>query len=179
MLMTDDIIEEEIQIAGEQDGKKKKSLSPETFELTIAELKPAKPVTVERGTPIGETILLMQKHSFGSVLITDDDELCGIITERDILMKVAGLGIDLAREPVDTFMTEDPLALMEGDAITYVMNNMHVGGYRHVPIVDENRVPVGIVSIKDVMEFILDQFPEEVTNVLGEPYRGQTFRESA
>lgn len=177
--MTDDIIEEELQIAGEQDHKKEKVLSPKTFELTISELKPPAPVTVERGTPIGETILLMQKHSFGSVLITDEGELCGIITERDILMKVAGFGIDLARQPVDEFMTEDPLALMEGDEISYVMNNMHVGGYRHVPIVDENRKPIGIVSIKDVMSFILDQFPEEVTNVLGEPYRGQSLRESA
>tara|TARA_B100000886_G_scaffold233881_1_gene163497 strand:+ start:780 stop:1313 length:534 start_codon:yes stop_codon:yes gene_type:complete len=177
--MTEDIIEEEIQIAGEQDNKKEKQLSPETFELMISELKPPKPVTVERGTPIGETIILMQKNSFGSVLITDDGELCGIITERDILMKVAGLGIDLARQPVDEFMTEDPLALMAEDAITYVMNNMHVGGYRHVPIVDEKRKPIGIVSIKDVMSFILDQFPEEVTNVLGEPYRGKSLRESA
>ena len=177
--MTDDIIEEELLIAVEQDGKKSKKLSAKTFELPITELKPPKPVTVERGTPIGETILLMQKFSFGSVLITDDGELCGIITERDILMKVAGLGIDLARQPVDDFMTEDPLALMLEDAITYVMNNMHVGGYRHVPVVDENRHPIGIISIKDVMGFILDQFPEEVTNVLGEPYRGKSFRESA
>ena len=177
--MTDDIIEEELQIAGEQDGEKVKVLSPKTFEMPISELNPPSPVMVERGTPIGETIILMQKNSFGSVLVTDEGELCGIITERDILMKVAGLGIDLAREPVDEFMTEDPLALMAGDEITYVMNNMHVGGYRHVPIVDENRCPVGIISIKDVMSFILDQFPEEVTNVLGEPYRGQSFRESA
>ena len=35
---------------------------------------------------------------------------------------------------------------------------------------------MGIISIKDVMSFILDQFPEEVTNVLGEPYRGMSFR---
>ena len=113
--MTDDIIEEELQIANEQDGEKEKVLSPKTFEMPISELNPPSPVMVERGTPIGETIILMQKNSFGSVLITDEGELCGIITERDILMKVAGLGIDLAREPVDEFMTEDPLALMSGE----------------------------------------------------------------
>lgn len=177
--MTDDIIEEELIIAREQDGKKRKTLSPKTFELPLSELNPPPPVMVERGTPIGETILLMQKNGFGSVLVTDDGVLCGIITERDVLMKVAGLGIDLARQPVDEFMTEDPLALMPGDEISYVMNNMHVGGYRHVPVVDENRKPIGIISIKDVMSFILDQFPEEVTNVLGEPYRGPYLRESA
>ena len=71
------------------------------------------------------------------------------------------------------------LGLMATDMIAYVMNNMHVGGYRHVPIVDENNVPISIVSIKDVMSFILDYFPEEILNITGEPFRGTPFRESA
>ncbi len=174
--MADDIIDEELVISNEENEK---ALNPKTFKLKITELNPSEPVMVERGTPIGETILLMQKNSFGSVLITNEGELCGIITERDILMKVAGLGIDLAREPVDQFMTENPRALLRSDEIAYVMNFMHVGGYRHVPIVDENNCPVGVVSIKDVMSFILDQFPEEVTMLDVESVRDQAQRESA
>ena len=51
-------------------------------------------------------------------------------------------------------------------------NRMIVGGYRHVPIVDEQNRPVSVVSIKDVARFVLSHFREEVTNIQAEPYRG-------
>ena len=52
-----------------------------------------------------------------------------------------------------------------------------VGGYRHIPIVDQSDRPVSIVSIKDVVTFLLDYFPAEITNLTGEPYRGPKLRE--
>ena len=86
---------------------------------------------------------------------------------------------DWKTRPVKDAMTPEPLSLMPGDMIAYVMNNMHVGGYRHVPIVDENNIPTTVISIKDVMTFILDYFPEHITNIQGEPFRGPSSREGA
>ena len=177
--MTDDMIEEEMQIANEQDGKAEKVLSSKTFELPLGDLKTPEAITVERGVPVKEVIGIMQENRIGSVLVVEEGFLVGIVTERDILMKVAGKNLNLETTLVDQVMTEDPLALMPKDMIAYVMNNMHVGGYRHVPVVDENRHPVSIISIKDIMSFILDYFPEEVTNITGEPYRGPVSRDSA
>ena len=121
----------------------------------------------------------MQQKKIGSVLITKKGKLAGIITERDILNKVIGKMDDFKTRPVTDAMTPNPLRLMPGDMIAYVMNNMHVGGYRHVPIVNEKDEPISIISIKDVMTFILDYFPEDVTNTVGEPYRGPAHREGA
>ena len=111
-------------------------------------------------------------------MITKNGKLAGIITERDILNKVIGKMDDFRKRPVTDAMTPDPLRLMPGDMIAYVMNNMHVGGYRHVPIVNEKDEPISIISIKDVMTFILDYFPEDITNIVGEPYRGPVHAES-
>jgi hypothetical protein len=52
------------------------------------------------------------------------------------------------------------------------MNKMHHGDYRHVPIVDDEDRPIHVVSLKDVLRFILDHFPREL-NVAPNPYRGE------
>jgi len=67
--------------------------------------------------------------------------------------------------------------LQKSDKLAYVLNNMHVGGYRHVPVVDENEVPTGIISVKDVIQYILDFFPKSVANLCDQPYRGVTSRD--
>ena len=177
--MTEDIFEEEMQIADEQDGLKAKTLSSKTFEGVLDEIEMPKAITVTNEASVHDVITIMQKKKIGSVLVTNQNVLEGIITERDILMKVVGIIENLKETPVTEIMTPEPLALMKGDMIAYVMNNMHVGGYRHVPIVNEDREPISIISIKDVMSFILDHFPEEITNITGEPYRGPVSREGA
>ena len=121
----------------------------------------------------------MRDNHIGSVLVVESEILVGIVTERDILMKVADQVEDSSKVKIQDIMTSEPLSLQSSDMIAYAMNNMHIGGYRHIPIVDENNKPVSIISIKDVMKFILDYFPEQVLNMTGEPYRGPVSRDSA
>jgi CBS domain-containing protein len=80
---------------------------------------------------------------------------------------------------VSDAMTADPITLRADDPIVYAAHNMQIGGYRHIPIVDENDAPVSIVSIKDVVRYVLSHFPEDVYNITQEPYRGPVTRESA
>jgi CBS domain-containing protein len=169
--------EEELQIVKEQD--RVATLSAEVFKLPISGLQMPPAVSLDVGATIGDAVSVMQRNKFGSVLITRKGKLTGIITERDILNKVVGKMDDFRGRPVTEAMTPDPVRLRPDDMVAHVMNNMHVGGYRHVPIVDENDEPVAIVSIKDVMTFILDHFPADVMNTVGEPYRGPAEREGA
>ena len=174
-----DMLEEELQIMEEQLLENPKVLNEEIFKLPIEKLNVSKCFSVDESANIYETVESMQKKKIGSVVITKNGKLTGIITERDILMKVVGKISDLKNTKVKEVMTADPIALRSEDMIAYVMNNMHVGGYRHVPIVNENEEPVGMISIKDVMSFILDYFPESILNITGEPFRGPVSRESA
>jgi predicted transcriptional regulator len=174
----DDYLEEELQIMKERD-KEAPALSGDTFKLPISELtfRPIKPIDVS--STIGDAIKIMQENKVGSVAITKEKKLAGIFTERDVLLKVLGSDKYDMDTNITEVMTKDPVYLLKDDKIAYLMHNMHVGGFRHIPIVDENKEPVTIISIKGVNSFILDFFPESVMNITSRPYRGSSKREDA
>lgn len=173
--MIDDIIDEEIKIMRERD-EEPTTLSSATFKAPISDLSLKKVITLDVSASLQDAVKLMQKHKFGSVVITDEGKVAGIITERDILLKVAGIITDYASTTVAEVMTKDPLRLRTDDKIAFVMHNMHVGGFRHIPIVNDNDEVISIVSIKDVNSFILDHFPESVMNICSTPFRGTSKR---
>ena len=173
-----DHLEEEKNIASEQDSNGT-ALSADTFKTSIQDISMPKVICMDESSSIKNIIDLMQSKKIGSVVITRDGELTGIVTERDILMKVICLIDDLENTPVTKIMTEDPQSLRKEDEIAYILNNMHVGGYRHIPIVNENDEPVSMISIKDVVSWSLNHFPQEITNLTGEPFRGKVSREGA
>ncbi|MBL6989956.1 MAG: CBS domain-containing protein [Bacteriovoracaceae bacterium] len=170
-------IDDEIRIMHEQDADPT-VLSSNTFKLSIKELGLGPVLTLDISASVAEAVKLLQEKRVGSVLITKNGQLEGIVTERDLLYKVTGIISDLSKVNVSEIMTQDPVSLMKEDMIAYVMNNMHVGGYRHVPIVDENNKPIHNISIKNILRFILDHFPAAITNITGKPYRGLSKRVS-
>jgi CBS domain-containing protein len=178
MSLIDDQIEEEQGIADEQD-ERGTSLSSDSFKKPISCIKSPSVISLDEETSLGDTVKLMQEKRIGSVVLTKGTELSGIITERDLLMKVLGLKEDWKSLKVKDVMTKNPQSLQTGDELAYVLNNMHVGGYRHVPIVDEANKPVSMISIKDVVSWVLDHFPGEIINLTGEPFRGKSDREGA
>ena len=68
-------------------------------------------------------------------------------------------------------MTADPETLRPEDRIAWALKLMHVGGYRHVPLTDETGRPVGVISVKDIVDFIVDLFPAPVLNLPPDPRR--------
>ncbi len=173
-----DFLDEEMDIMNEQD-QASKIFDSSIFQLPIERIGLKKVKSVESTESLSSVIAMMRDNHIGSVLVVASGKLVGIVTERDILMKVADQVQDASKVKIQDIMTGEPFCLRSSDMIAYAMNNMHVGGYRHIPIVDENNKPVSIISIKDVMKFILDYFPEQVLNMTGEPYRGPVSRDSA
>jgi predicted transcriptional regulator len=109
---------------------------------------------------------LMREHRVGCVLVVDDGALVGILTERDLLMRVDAPG---SARPIREVMTPNPETLSPDDPIVYALNKMSVGGFRHVPLVDAAGHPVGVVSVKDVVDYIVDFFPNDVLTVPPSP----------
>jgi CBS domain-containing protein len=131
----------------------------------ISLLQPATPVCADVGTSIGDLVRLMQEHRIGCVLILAERKLAGIFTERDLLLKVLGTAHDLEATSVDDFMTSAPEAMRAIDTVAFALNKMSLGGFRHIPVVDDAGIPVGIVSVKDIVDYIADFFGAEVQNV--------------
>ena len=111
----------------------------------------------------------MQSEHSGVVLITRDGSaqspLVGIFTERDILLRVINRGRNPAETPLSEIMS-DRLEVLQSDArLAWVLNMMSVGGFRHVPIVSSRGYPVGVVSVRDIVEFLVSSFPKEILNL--------------
>ena len=137
-------------------------------EEPIARLEPVAPVTVPPSTTIGEAVRTMNEHRIGCLLVVRDDELMGIVTERDVLTKVVGTAVSLD-QPVGDIMTADPETLRPEHELVFALNRMSVGGYRHVPLVDDAGKPVGIVSMRNFIDYIVECFPGQVLNVPSDP----------
>ncbi len=127
--------------------------------------------SVALGARLSEAVREMQKHRVGCVMVVDGGRLAGILTERDILYKVLGTGQDVAAVSVDTVMTRDPEVLTPEDPIVFAFQKMSVGGFRHVPLVDAQHRPAGMLSVKDMVDWIVEFFPRHVLNVPPEPGR--------
>ena len=123
------------------------------------------PLVVELGTNMKNALNSLQQEKQNCLLITDSNELKGILTERDILLKVTGKGFDTDLATVDEFMTEDPEYLTPEDPLAYALNKMHIGGFRHVPIVNDLMKPVGLISISNIISTIADYFSMEIINL--------------
>jgi len=154
-------------------------LSADTFERPISELCKRPVQALDVSATIGDAVRTMQEGRFGAVPITRNGKLAGIVTERDMLMKVLGRPDEYDKQPVTHIMTPDPDALRAEDDLAYMMNRMHIGGFRHVPVVNDQGEPTHMVSLRDVLAFILDHFADVVQNIPSEPYRGEPTREGA
>ena len=125
----------------------------------ISSLDFHKPITVETGTSVSDVILCMRRgdsdheRGTGCVLVVEGKGLVGIVTERDLMQKIVGENLNSDQVIVDEIMTESPDALMADDPIAFALNIMHFDKCRHVPLVDENRVPVGLVSSRDIVAY--------------------------
>jgi CBS domain-containing protein len=120
-------------------------------ELPLSALAPAEPLAVAPTTSLTEAINLMQERGAGCVVVEDDGQVRGILTERDLLLRG---GADPAGQTVAQLMTADPVVLRPDDSVAVAIHKMAVGGFRHVPLV-ENGHATGMVSAGDVFRYIL------------------------
>lgn len=135
----------------------------------LAALEPKPPVSVGADTTIREAIQIMLERGIGAVLVLDDGgRVGGIFTERDVLRQVATFAVDPSR-PVADVMTRDPECLGLDDGIAFALNRMILGGFRHVPIIDDNRLPLAVLSLREVVAFIVSLLPARVLNLPPEP----------
>jgi CBS domain-containing protein len=147
------------------------SLRDTSFKAPLDSLSLRKPIVVNSGSSVDECIQTMLQNRIGCVLVVEKKKLRGIFTERDVLMKIAGTNQNLEKISVDKYMTPDPVALKLTDPLISALRLMNKGGYRHVPVVDDKGHPVGVVSVKDIVSYIVEFFPEDVLNLPPHPIR--------
>ena len=137
------------------------------------------PVLVNSDIKIIEAIDLFNEKDVGCVLVVDKStkRLIGIFTERDVIRKVIHAKVDIYKETIQKFMTTNPDALLLDDPISYALNRMAAGGYRHIPLVDNEHIPVGFLSIRDIIEHLADYYSSEILNLPPSPHAKEKTQE--
>jgi CBS domain-containing protein len=129
------------------------------------------PLTVTPSTTLADTIRLMQQQRRACVLVMENDQLAGIFTERDILMKVAGQSLDLVHTPVSDAMTPDPFTLPADANVAFALSKMVLEGFRHIPLVDDDGRPTAVVSMRNLIEYLGEIYSRELLTMPPEPHQ--------
>lgn len=138
-------------------------LSPMILCQSVGVLNPQDPVTVREDTDLDEVIQILKVKKSGSVIITNNRKVSGVFTERDVVLKVIDEGYNLKETEVSKVMTRNPQTIGMTDSLAYALNLMSHGGFRHLPIVTEDGEPVGMLSVKDIVDFISFKMTESLT----------------
>ncbi len=114
---------------------------------TVGSIMSRKLLTASADETLVDAAHRMAERRVGAILVTRDEALVGILTERDIMRAVGKGSIE---GTVGDWMTRDPITVdshaTHGEAAMMMIH----GGFRHVPIVDAGKL-VGIVSIRDLL----------------------------
>jgi CBS domain-containing protein len=116
-------------------------------------LLPRKPIVVPPTTLVHEVLQMFVERSIGCVLVIEDDRLIGIFTERDAVVRIGANIDELGDHAVGEFMTPNPETIELDAQIAYALQRMDVGGYRHLPVMSDERV-VGVISIRDILQYL-------------------------
>jgi CBS domain-containing protein len=126
------------------------------FRDRVGALLHASPVVVDELATVDEVLKLLVRERIGCVVIVRGDEVVGIFSERDALLRI-GEQIDVSRErPIRDFLTESPECLGEDDKLAFALHKMAVGHFRHVPVLRDGRVQ-GVISVRDILRYLTER----------------------
>jgi CBS domain-containing protein len=135
---------------------------------SVSRLQPTPPRQVLPTQTVAEAVALMRRESVGCLLVVKDQRVVGIFTERDLMRRVLAVGKPFTLT-VATCMTPNPVTVHPKDSIGAAVKRMEEGGYRHLPVVDEAHRPVGVLSVKRIVHYLVEHFPATVHNLPPDP----------
>jgi CBS domain-containing protein len=118
-------------------------------------------VTIAPAASLAEAAKLLSTHRIGAVIVTGPDaRVIGVLSERDIVRALADRGAAALDLRVEQAMTRRVVTTREADKVGEIMERMTTGKFRHIPVVESDRL-VGVVSIGDVVKYRLEEMERE------------------
>src|ERR1700752_479194 len=119
----------------------------------ILDAKGRNVLEIDGGATVLDAVTKMVEHNVGSLLVTEAGRLAGIVTERDYLRRVTLEGRDERTTPVREIVTSELVYTTPESTIEECMAIMTERRIRHLPVLDDAREVVGVVSIGDLVKF--------------------------
>jgi CBS domain-containing protein len=119
-------------------------------------------ISIEPTADLAAAAKLLSTHSIGALVVLDADKrLVGILSERDIVRTMADGGSAVLQRPVAQVMTRNISTCDVNDSISSVMDRMTKGKFRHIPVLDKERL-AGLVSIGDTLKWQIETIRERL-----------------
>ena len=136
---------------------------------TVGELSPRPHARVSVDDAMWKVVAEMSAKGRGAVLVEDDGALVGIFTERDLLNRIDYSDALWSHVVVRDVMTPHPMVIRPDDSLSEALRRLTQGHRRHLPIVDERGRVLGLISVRDILSFIAERFPEDMVNLPPHP----------
>ena len=144
---------------------------------SVAQVQLANAICVEEKTSLREVFQTLKEEQRASVMICRDGILQGIFTERDALHVMADeKSLD---GPIEAYMSTNPVTINVSDTMQTAITKMSKGGYRRLPVVDNQMRPMGLMTVTEILRYLVEHFPEYVYNLPPEPHHTTQEREGA
>ncbi len=127
----------------------------------IGVLEPKEPIAVAADTPVRTALRTMVDRGIGCLVVVEAGKPVGIFSERDALVKLNTDAAALGDRPVTEFMTPDPETLEIDAKVAFAVQRMDVGGYRHIPIVGDAGDLTGVISVRDILQYVTEKLVAE------------------
>ena len=135
----------------------------------IGNLPPRTVVRVASTDPMWKVVTAMNEARRGAVVIEDDGRLVGIFTERDVMTRLDHADLDWLHVKVGDVMTPHPMVIHTTDTVAEAIRRLHEGRRRHLPVVDDSGAVRSLLSIRDLLNYIAEKFPEDFVNLPPRP----------
>ena len=119
-------------------------------------------ISADKNMTVRTACRLMVENKIGAVLVLEDRRIVGIFTERDVLKKIMATSVDPDATALYQVMAREPQTIRADKPLGYALHMMAEGGFRHVPVVDGNDLPVGMVSARDALGQDIVEFEREL-----------------
>ncbi|HKL70391.1 CBS domain-containing protein [Salibaculum sp.] len=119
-------------------------------------------LTLHSDAHVKEAAAIMSDRRIGTIVISDDDggTPMGILSERDIVREIGRQGPECLSKSVKDIMTRDPVTCTPADSSDAVLSRMTEGRFRHMPVIEGDRM-IGLISIGDVVKARLAELSME------------------
>jgi len=124
-------------------------------------------ITIEPAATVKQLLDLLAEHNIGAVVVsTDGRHIEGIVSERDVVRRLASMGAAVLDAPVSAIMTANVKTCTPEDSIEDTAREMTYSRFRHLPVVVGGELKA-VVSIGDVVKYRIDQLTDERNHLLG------------
>lgn len=144
---------------------------------TVDHCYPAKPLCAAPDDSLRTVLRLLRETRTGAAMICIEGKLLGIFTERDALKVLAdNTNLDA---PVSSVMVRNPTTIRKTDTVAKAIALMSAGGFRRLPIVDDEGKVTGLVKVSGILHYLVEHFPKVVYTLPPAPHHKMEEREGA